>query len=187
MMADVLETRNPQDRQIAELRAILGEALSDTRTISHLFHPPFLDEIGFASAARWLIEGYEERTGVSVSVVLPSPEQRLPRTLELTLYRILQEALNNIHRHARSARAEVIVQTDPEWITLRVRDHGLGIPGQTFDGSRTNGKQPGVGLTGMKERVKEQGDSLEVRSSGTGTEIIVRIPVTSHVSASLGA
>lgn len=187
MLADVVKARNPQEGQIADLSAILGEALSDTRTISHLFHPPFLDEIGFASAARWLIEGYEKRTGVSVSMVLPRPEQRLPRILELTLYRILQEALNNIHRHARSAKAEVMVRTDPEWVALRVRDYGVGIPGQTFDGAGTNGKQPGVGLTGMKERVQEQGGTLEVRSDETGTEIVVRIPVTSHMSMSLGA
>jgi signal transduction histidine kinase len=80
-----------------------------------------------------------------------------------------------------------MVRTDPEWVALRVRDYGVGIPGQTFDGAGTNGKQPGVGLTGMKERVQEQGGTLEVRSDETGTEIVVRIPVASHMSMSLGA
>ncbi len=178
MMVDALTDGNLASSQISAVSALLDDALSQTRTISHLFHPPFLDEIGFASAARWLIEGYEQRMGVAVSANIPQSEQRLPPNLELTLYRVLQEALNNIQRHSRSDKAEVTVKMDAQWVTLRVRDYGLGIPNATLAALSANGKQAGVGLTGMKERVKEQGGKLEIKSEGTGTEIIVNIPIT---------
>ena len=178
MMVDALANGNSGNSQIGAVSALLDDALSQTRTISHLFHPPFLDEIGFASAARWLIEGYEQRMGVSVTANILQSEQRLPPNLEITLYRVLQEALNNIQRHSGSDKAEVTVKMDAQWVTLRVRDFGLGIPNATLAALGANGKQAGVGLTGMKERVKEQGGKLEIRSEGTGTEIIVNIPIT---------
>jgi len=178
MMVDALANGDSGNSQISAVSALLDDALSQTRTISHLFHPPFLDEIGFASAARWLIEGYEQRMGVAVSANIPQSEQRLPPNLELTLYRVLQEALNNIQRHSRSDKAEVDVKMDGQWVTLRVRDYGMGIPGETLAALGSNGKQAGVGLTGMKERVKEQGGKLEIKSEATGTEIIVNIPIT---------
>jgi signal transduction histidine kinase len=177
MMVDTLANGNLENSQISAVSALLDDALSQTRTISHLFHPPFLDEIGFASAARWLIEGYEQRMGVAVSANIPQSEQRLPPNLELTLYRVLQEALNNIHRHSKSDKAEVDVKMDGQWVTLRVKDYGTGIPGETLAALGANGKQAGVGLTGMKERVKEQGGKLEINSEATGTEIIVNIPL----------
>ena len=183
MMLDALATANSGDSRFTELADLLGDVISQTRTISHLFHPPFLDEIGFASAARWLIEGYEQRMGVTVSANIPRSEERLPRSLELTLYRVLQEALNNIHRHSKSTKAEVNVQIGTEWVSLRVKDHGQGIPGKTLAAFRTNGNQAGVGLTGMRERVKEQGGKLEIRSEGTGTEIIVKIPIAAHTES----
>jgi len=184
MIADVMAAGNSRDPEIAELTAILGDALSQTRTISYLFHPPFLDEIGFASAATWLVEGYTKRTGVAVSANIPRPKDRLPRSLELTLYRVLQEALNNIHRHSKSVRAEVTVLTDAECVTLRVKDYGQGIPPDTMAAFHGDGTRDGVGLTGMKERVREQGGKLEVRSEGTGTEIIVKIPIKAHIEYS---
>jgi signal transduction histidine kinase len=187
MMIDALCTGNPGDVQISELVNLLGEAVSQTRTISYLFHPPFLDEIGFASAAKWLIEGYAQRTGVAVSMDIPESEQRLPQSVELALYRVLQEALNNIHRHSRSAKVEVTLQTDSKYVILRVKDDGQGIPSKTLDGFRADSAQAathaGVGLTGMKERVKEQGGELHIRSSATGTEIVVKIPIGMHIES----
>ena len=153
-------------------------------TISYLFHPPLLDESGFASAAKWLVDGYAQRMGMEVSANFPRPAERLPRSVEITLYRVLQEALNNIHRHSRSTRADVSLQTDDNWTTLRVKDYGRGIPNVTLEAFRTNGTQAGVGLTGMKERVKEQGGRLEIRSDGTGTEVIATIPTGVSMEAS---
>ena len=181
MMVDGLVTGNPGDPQITRLDALLGELISQTRTISYLFHPPFLDEIGFASAAKWLVEGYAQRTGVTMSANIPRPDQRLPRSVELTLYRILQEALTNIHRHSKTSKVDVSVQMNGKCVTLSVRDYGRGIPGEMLDAFRANAIQSGVGLTGMKERAKEQGGELEIRSEGAGAEIIVKIPISDRI------
>ena len=162
--------------QTADLAALLDEAISQTRTISYLFHPPLLDEIGFASAAKWLIEGFAQRTGLDVSADIQQPEHRLPHGLEITLYRVLQEALNNIHRHSRSKSVEVHVRFDSKSVTLRVKDDGKGIPSETLTALHSNQAQAGVGLLSMKERVREQSGELKIGSHDEGTEIIVSIP-----------
>jgi signal transduction histidine kinase len=180
IMADTLLIGNAGDRQVTELANILNDAISQTRTISYLFHPPLLDEAGFASAAKWLVDGYAQRMGVDVSANLPRPAERLPRGVEITLYRVLQEALNNVHRHSHSTKADVSLQTDANWTTLRVKDYGRGIPKEILAAFRANGTQGGVGLTGMKERVKEQGGQLEIRSDEKGTEVIATIPLSAN-------
>jgi len=181
IMADTLLIGSADEKQVGDLANVLNDAISQTRTISYLFHPPLLDEAGFASAAKWLVDGYSQRMGVDVSVNLPRLAERLPQSVEITLYRVLQEALNNVHRHSRSTRADVSLKTDGNWTTLRVKDYGRGIPKQILAAFRANGTQGGVGLTGMTERVREQGGKLEVRSDETGTEIIARIPISAGV------
>jgi len=171
-------SRNPQT---AELTALLDDAIKQTRTISYLFHPPLLDELGFSSAAKWLIQGYARRTGVDISTSIPQPEDRLPPNLELTLYRVLQEALNNIHRHSSTDKAEVSVQIGPKSVTLRVRDFGQGIPSETLAAFHADGTQAGVGLLSMKERVREQHGEFEIGSHAKGTEIVVKIPYTPRI------
>lgn len=167
----------------AELSILLNDAISQTRTMSYLFHPPLLDEIGFSSAAKWLIDGYAQRTGLNVHANIPQPGARLPRSLELTLYRVLQEALNNIHRHSDSSRAEVSLQIDSNSVTLRVKDFGKGIASDTLAALQTNATQAGVGLLGMKERVREQSGELKIGSHAMGTEIVVKIPYSPRVEA----
>jgi signal transduction histidine kinase len=181
MMVTFSQSGNLGAPQAEELAALLDDAISQTRTISYLFHPPLLDEIGFPSAAKWLIEGYAQHTGVLVSANIPQPEDRLPLSLELTLYRVLQEALNNIHRHSKSTKAEVSVRIDPNCVTLRVKDYGEGIPSDTLAAFHTSGTQAGVGLLSMKERVREQNGELKIRSHAMGTEIVVKIPYDSRV------
>jgi signal transduction histidine kinase len=181
MMADALLAGNSSYAQISELSALLDDALTQTRTISYLFHPPFLDEMGFSSAARWLVDGYARRTGLTISANIPSSEDRMPRSLEFTLYRVLQEALNNIQRHSGSDKAEVSVQIDAKCVTLQVKDYGQGIPGDMLIEFNSSGTRAGVGLMSMKERVKEQGGDLEIRSHATGTEILVKIPISAHL------
>ncbi len=166
----------PAEAQAADLAALLDEAISQTRTISYLFHPPLLDEIGFSSAAKWLIDGFAQRTGLVVSADIQQPENRLPRGLEITLYRVLQEALNNIHRHSRSRSVEVHVRIDSKTVTLRVKDDGKGIPSELLTALHSNQAQAGVGLLSMKERVREQSGELKIGSHLEGTEIIVSIP-----------
>jgi signal transduction histidine kinase len=171
----------PASPQTSDLAALLDEAISQTRTISYLFHPPLLDEIGFSSAAKWLIDGFAQRTGLMVSSNIQQPENRLPRGLETALYRVLQEALNNIHRHSKSRSVEVNVQIDSKFVTLRVKDDGKGIPTETLEAFHSNQAQGGVGLLSMKERVREQSGELKIGSHDEGTEIIVRIPYTLRI------
>jgi signal transduction histidine kinase len=178
MTSDALLAMNPSDPRYAEMGALLEECVSQTRTISYLLHPPFLDEVGFVSAAKWLIKGYSKRTGIDVSVDISEQVKRLPRHLELTLFRILQETLTNIHRHAKSARAQVSVQVKSQEVFLVVKDFGKGIPRDTLADFEANGTHVGVGLAGMKERVREFGGKWDLKSGDGGTEITVKMPLT---------
>ncbi len=183
MMADAL-SEGAKKPQIAELTTLLGDVVSQVRTLSYLFHPPLLEDAGFYSAANWLIEGFASRVGIAVSAKIPNqPERRLDRAVELTLYRVLQESLNNIYRHSKSPRAEVSVEAGADKVILRVRDFGRGIPTEKLEALRTNAIQTGIGLTGMKERVREQGGELEIRSDDSGTEIIVTLRITQPAEA----
>jgi signal transduction histidine kinase len=176
MATDLLLKRHPDEPQFKELSALLDDSLLQTRTISYLLHPPLLEELGLVFAAKWLIEGYTKRTGVDVSLEIPAQSERLPRQIELALFRILQEALTNIHIHSKSKRAEVAIQINPHEVMLLVRDFGKGISAETIANLEVNGALAGVGLAGMRERVKELGGKLKIRSDGTGTEITVNMP-----------
>jgi signal transduction histidine kinase len=178
MIAAAVPDGNFGVSRTAELTVLLDEAISQIRTISYLFHPPLLDEIGFPSAAKWLIDGYSQRTGLEIAADIPQPENRLPRNLELTLYRVLQEALNNIHRHSKSSRAEVTLRIDPKLVVLRIKDYGRGIPSEKLAALDANTTHAGVGLLSMRERVREQSGELTIGSHSKGTEIIVNIPYT---------
>ena len=173
ILADQLIRKLPDEKGLSELQSIVSETLTETRTISHLLHPPLLDEMGFATAARWYIEGYAKRTGIAVSVDMPEEPVRLPRILELTLFRVLQESLTNIHRHSKSKTAEVSYTVASEGLSLRVRDFGIGIPSEKLVAFTADGSSDGVGLAGMRERVREQGGALRVSSGAGGTIVQV--------------
>jgi two-component system NarL family sensor kinase len=183
MTMDALLALNPSDSRYAELAALLEEAHSQTRTISYLLHPPLLDDLGFASAAKWFIEGYSKRTGIEVSVDISKGAERLPRELELVLFRILQETLTNIQRHSKSLRAKVSVQVKSQEISMLVKDYGEGIPKATLVNFENNGTQVGVGLAGIRERVMEFGGKWGIKSDGAGTEINVAIPLAPSTGA----
>jgi signal transduction histidine kinase len=161
---------------------LLDQSITETRTISHLLHPPLLDEVGFSSAARWYLQGFSERSGVDVKVNMPDDVGRLPRDLELALFRVLQESLTNIHRHARSSKAEVTLQSSPSQLVLRVKDYGNGIPAGLLETFRTKGTGFGIGLSGMRERVRELGGQLDIHSNSSGTLISVTLPLAATKS-----
>lgn len=157
---------------------LLDKALAETRTLSHLLHPPGLDELGFTAAAQWYVEGFSKRSGVQVTLETPPDLGRLPRSAELVLFRILQESLTNIHRHSGSSAAEIRLVKTAKSATLSVRDYGKGMPLRVREALSTNGGGLGVGLAGMRERLEEMGGSLDVESSTTGTTIFARLPLT---------
>jgi signal transduction histidine kinase len=163
---------------LSEAIELLDRSIAETRTISYLLHPPLLDDMGFLFAARWYLEGFAERSGMEVKVEIPEHSDRLPLSVEMALFRVLQECLANIHRHSGSKSVEVSLVVSPTDASLRIRDHGKGIPPATLQQFRTNGGRVGVGLAGMRERVREQGGHFDVQSSSFGTTITVRIPAT---------
>jgi signal transduction histidine kinase len=177
ILADQLIRKLPGEKGLHELQTIVSETLTETRTISHLLHPPLLDEMGFATAARWFIEGYAKRTGIQVNVNIPEEPQRLPRVLELTLFRVLQEAMTNIHRHSQSKKAEVSYNVTPDTVSLCVCDFGIGIAPDKLSAFTADGSRVGIGLAGMRERVREQGGMLDVKSGSSGTTVNASFPI----------
>jgi two-component system NarL family sensor kinase len=176
---DLLARPEGQNRKalVAESRQLLNHSLSEIRTLSHLLHPPLLDETGLASAAQWYVEGFARRSGIAVEVELP-PLERLPANIEMTLFRVLQESLNNIHRHSESTRARVRLEYAAERVTLEVRDFGHGIQAERLERFRNSGTGVGVGLAGIRERVSELGGELEISSDEGGTTVKVSIPLS---------
>jgi PAS domain S-box-containing protein len=164
-------------RKLEEATEIINRCSAEIRTLSHLLHPPLLEDLGLASAVNWHVEGFAERSGVMVDLQLPAPLARFDRSVELTLFRILQECLTNIHRHSGSKTASVKIQAEPERVALEVRDEGKGIGQEMLGNWFGNKKRSGVGISGMRERVKDLGGTLEIQSSSKGTVVRATIPV----------
>ena len=183
MITESLVSEGPGNTKYAELAELVGDAASQTRTISYLLHPPMLDDLGFAPAAEWFIEGFKQRTGIAVSADIHPAH--FPKDLELALFRILQEALTNIHRHSKSSSAEVSIAVHSRQVVLKVRDYGRGIPADTLANFRSKGTHVGVGLAGMKERVAEFKGELELKSDQTGTQILVKMPLNAVQQVSI--
>lgn len=162
---------------LRDAQALVDRSIADTRTLSHLLHPPLLDEAGFVSAAKWYVEGFGKRSGIATSLHLPDHPHRLPRSTETALFRILQEALTNVHRHSGSRAVEVRVTADKLQVVLTVKDFGMGVPREVLDRFWKTGNV-GVGLAGIRERLKELGGSLEIESNLDGTILRATIPAS---------
>jgi signal transduction histidine kinase len=167
-----------QSDNIAMAAEALEKCLTETRTISYLLHPPLLDEIGFSSAARWYLEGFSERSGLPASANIADAPERLPVALELALFRILQESLVNVHRHAHSQSVDVQLEFSAQHVILEIRDHGHGMPPELLASFKSKDRLGGgVGLRSMSGRIRELGGSFEIESDKTGTLIRVTAPV----------
>lgn len=160
-----------------EAQHLIDRAISDIRTLSHLLHPPLLDEAGFGSAARWFVEGFGRRSGIVTRLRMPGNLDRLPSEIETALFRVLQEALTNVHRHSGTREVDIRLTIYQSAVTLAVEDHGKGIPADVLERFGKSGVNLGVGLAGMRERVKELGGNLELESDRTGTRLRAIIPL----------
>jgi PAS domain S-box-containing protein len=170
---------------LAECSDILDKAITETRTLSHLLHPPLLDEAGFASAASWFVTGFSQRSGIPVALDIPSDLPRLPEAVEIALFRVLQESLTNVHRHSQASSAEIKVDADAEQVSIEIQDHGRGVPRQIMQQIEQEGSKLGVGLAGMRERIHELGGTFEVSSDDKqGTTIRATIPLGTPQEAS---
>jgi signal transduction histidine kinase len=161
---------------LAECVQLANSCLTETRTLSHLLHPPLLDEAGLSSAARWYITGFAERSGIKVHLDMAPDFGRLPLPVETALFRVLQEGLTNIHRHSHSAAADIHLRVSDRHVNLEIRDYGKGIPAHVLQRFRQSGTT-GVGLAGMRERIFELGGQLEIRAEEQGTTVSATIPV----------
>jgi PAS domain S-box-containing protein len=175
---DMLSSRSAEkDPLLVECADILERAIVETRTLSHLLHPPLLDEAGFASAASWFVAGFSQRSKIPVSLDLPPDLQRLPDVVEIALFRVLQESLTNVHRHSRAKSAEISVDVDAEQVTIEIRDHGRGMPAHIIRQIEAETSKLGVGLAGMRERIHELGGRFVVSSDDRGTTVQASIPL----------
>jgi signal transduction histidine kinase len=162
-------------RLLRETVELTDFAIQEVRTISHLLHPPLLEELGFLPAARWYVDEYGKRSQVKVSLRIDEPIARLPREVEIALFRVLQESLTNVYRHAAAQSVDVSILSNDGHITLTVADDGKGIPLDVL--ARFNGgAAPGIGLGGMRERLAEFGGEIKVDSSSGGSVLQAIIP-----------
>jgi signal transduction histidine kinase len=175
------QSNSPKDSEaISESLQLVEEGISQSRTLSYLLHPPMLDEIGFSAAAKWLVDGFSERSKIAVSLDIPA-DLKLPRDLELTLFRVLQEGLTNVHRHSGSGRAEVVVAVTSGAIVMTLRDYGKGIPEPVLQNFKTSRAPAGIGLGGMRGRVADVDGTLDLESSEQGALLRVSIPLAKNV------
>jgi signal transduction histidine kinase len=165
-------------KAVQESIGLVQDLSRELRTISHLLHPPLLDEVGLASGLRSYMEGFTERSKIKVELQLPEDLGRLPQDLETAIFRIVQECLTNIHRHSESAVAKIRISRSDSEVSLEVEDCGKGIPTEKREAMESGG-MPGVGIRGMRERLRQLGGSLEINSTGRGTVVVARLPVAS--------
>jgi signal transduction histidine kinase len=167
-------------KAFTENRSFVQQILRDIRTISHLLHPPLLDESGLPSALRWYVEEFSERSGTDVTLDCSSSFGRFSSDLETAIFRIVQECLSNIHRHSHSHTANIRLEVKDGSARLVVRDQGQGMPEKQRQ--MKSGLRTGVGLRGMRERVAQLGGEFHVESDSKGTTVTAILPC-SHTSA----
>lgn len=176
-----------------DLNALTDEALKEIRTTSYLLHPPLLDEAGFCSAARWFVAGFTKRSGIEVRCEVPEEAERFPEAVELALFRVLQESLTNIHRHSGATAALVRFVRNSPGIELQISDNGRGLSSEQLQRlcKSNGGEGSGVGIAGMRERIRGLGGQLVVQSNGKGTSVAVILsdprPTTNDKGSTISA
>ena len=155
---------------------LLDEAVQEIRTLSQLLHPPLLEEAGLTSATRWLAESFGERAGLNIELKLAEDLERLPENVEIALFRVIQESLNNIHRHSGADRVSIELTNGAKAIVLRISDNGKGLPPEVLGGGPRRRASFGVGILGMKERLSQLGGTLNINSSKKGTVVEAKVP-----------
>ena len=166
-------------KTVNDSAALVQDLSKEVRTISHLLHPPLLDEAGLASALRWYVDGFAQRSKIKVDLKFPADFGRLPRESETAIFRTVQECLTNIHRHSGSSIATIRIAASDNQVQVEVEDHGKGISPEKQSEMASTGI-PGVGIRGMRERLRQLGGTLDIHSDGEGTLIVAQLPVASR-------
>ncbi len=173
---DLKSQGSAAEEQISECLQLAEESIREMRTISYLLYPPMLEEMGLNTAIPWYLEGFGKRSGIRTTLDISADTPRLPRDVELAIFRVLQESLTNVHRHSESPAAHVRVCVESGNVILEVHDQGKGIPPALLDSGRDALGKLGVGLRGMHERMRQLGGKLELTSNGQGTTVIATAP-----------
>ena len=181
-------------QQVGRCSDLAEQCIKEVRTISYLLYPPMLEEMGLRSAMLWYLDGFGQRSGIETRVDIPTDMPRLPRDVELVVFRVLQESLTNVHRHSGSPAVYVRAEVKDDYVVLEVRDQGKGIPAESMNESGRC--QNGFGSRAARnDRANKQlGGKLEVSSGPQGTTIRAVIPciqedevATPAISASAAA
>lgn len=165
---------------LGNIDSLVAQMTKEIRTMSHLLYPPLLDEIGLQSALKEYVKGFSERSGIRVSLALPDAIERLDGEYELTLFRIIQECLTNIHRHSGSETASISIVRNDGALGLKVCDEGRGMPPERLSEIQSRGS--GVGIRGMRERVLQFSGTMNIESDNSGTRIELFIPIPKTMS-----
>jgi len=178
-----VSTQAPELAKRAEATQELVQQLQkEIRTASYLLHPPMLDECGLPSALSLFASGVRERTGILIELSVGVDVGRVPREMELAVFRLVQECLTNVHRHSHSKSAQIRLRRENDMLRLEVQDHGRGITAKRLAEIQAGGS--GVGIRGMRERVHQLNGNMNVTSSRSGTVVAVDLPITEPVTES---
>jgi len=174
-MGQLAEQVRPELRSPAqEILQLVQQLTQELRTMSYLLHPPLLDEIGLAAALNWYVQGVTERSQIDINLSIAEDMGRLPPELELILFRLVQESLTNVHRHSGSKTASIRVTREDDHVSLEVQDRGKGISRERLTEIQTQGA--GVGIQGMRERVRQFHGEMSIDSDENGTRITAVLP-----------
>jgi len=154
---------------------LLQHGIREVRTVSHLLHPPLLDESGLVSAIRWYVEEFSKRSRVTVTLELDEDGDRLTQEIKTAVFRIVQEALTNVYRHSQAQVARIEIKCDERCLQLRIKDNGHGIPASMVP--MAPNRKIGVGLASMRERATLLGGTFGIQSDTEGTTLSVSIPI----------
>jgi len=170
------------DNLLSDSMALVEQCNREIRTISHLLHPPLLDELGLRRALQDYIEGFAGRSAIVTTLDVAEDVDRLPAEIETALFRVVQESLGNIHRHSGSTAAAIRIRRDAGTVRLEISDEGGGLPPGLRQGNKEMSVPVGVGIAGMRERLRQVGGQLEIESSDRGTTVRAIVPLPRDAS-----
>jgi signal transduction histidine kinase len=162
---------------VTECMSLVTTCMDEVRDVSSLLHPPMLEELGLASAIRWHADDFARRSGLKFRLELPSRMAPLSPAVQMALFRIAQECLTNVYKHAQTDSATLRLTQDDGTVVLHVEDCGVGIPRERLEDFEVAPSTKGVGLRGMRERIRELGGKFEIFLKGKGTTIRASIPL----------
>ena len=170
---------------LTDLGLLIEQSVKEVRTLSYLLHPPLLDEVGLPSALEWYVSGFCSRSQIKVELEIAPDLGRFRNELELAVFRIVQETLTNVHRHSGSATAKITLSRSASQVRLRVGDQGKGmslpVPGEAEERPLL-----GVGISGIRERVRNLGGQMQIRSGSSGTVVEVLFPIEESSASTPG-